>query len=331
MPVGQMTRRAFIAGLGSATAWPLVARAQEKPRPVIGLLNSQSANAAGNTRPYLDALQEGLKETGYIEGQNVTIERRWAEGHYERLPELAADLLEQHPSVIVTLGGSTTALAAKAATATVAIVFEIGVDPIAVGLVTSLNRPTGNVTGISHAAAMLGPKLLEILRDLLRADTPIAVLVNSRSLSTEPYSRDIQAAAEAIGQRIYILPASTDTEIDNAFLTLNQLGCGGLVVQADPFFDGHGDRIVALSARNAIPTIYPFVVAGGLISYAANITDAHRQLGIYVGKILGGAKLVDLPIIQGVKVELALNMQTAKALGITFPPSLLARADEVIE
>jgi putative ABC transport system substrate-binding protein len=326
-----MKRRTFIAALGSASAWPLVARAQEKPRPVIGLLNSQSANDAGNTRRYLAAFQEGLKETGYIEGQNVTIEYRWAEGHYERLPGLAADLVEQHPSVIATLGGSSAALAAKATTATIPIVFEIGIDPIAVGLVTSLNHPTGNVTGISHLPTTLGPKLLEILRDLLRADAPIAVLVNPRLFSTEPFSRDIQAAAEAIGQRIYILTASTETEIDNAFLSLKQFGCGGLVVQAEPFFDSHGDRIVALSARNAIPAIYPFVVAGGLMSYAANINDACRQTGNYVGKILGGAKPVDLPVIQGVKVELALNMQTAKALGITFPPSLLARADEVIE
>jgi ABC-type uncharacterized transport system substrate-binding protein len=325
-----MRRRAFLAAVGSAAAWPLVALAQEKPRLVIGLLCSQSENAFA---AYVIAFREGLRETGYIEGQNVTIEYRWAEGHYERLAGLATELLEQHPSVIATIGGSPAALAAEAATTSVPIVFETGFDPVASGLVASLNRPTGNATGILHAPTMLGPKLLEILRDLLRADTPIALLVNPRFFSTEPYSREVQAAAEAVAQRIYILTASTETEIDKAFVNLLQLGCGGLVVQSEPFFDARRDQIVSLSARNAIPTIYPgrqFVLAGGLMSYASSIVD-RRQVGIYVGKILGGAKPADLPIVRGVKVDLVLNMQTAKALGITFPPSLLARADEVIE
>jgi putative tryptophan/tyrosine transport system substrate-binding protein len=283
---------------------------------------------------FVNAFREGLKDAGYIEGQNVTIEYRWAEGHNERLPELAADLLAQHPSVIATLGGSPVTCAAEAATTTAPIVFETGYDPVSAGLVASLNRPTGNATGIVHAPTLLGPKLLEILRELLRADTPIAVLVNPRFSSTEPYSREVQAAADAIGQRIYILPARTETEIDDAFANLRQLACGGLVVQSEPFFATRRDQIVALSARNAIPTIYPTrqpVLAGGLMSYGPNTADAMRQVGIYVGKILRGAKPADLPIVQGVKIELVLNNQTAKALGITFPPSLLARADEVIE
>jgi putative ABC transport system substrate-binding protein len=326
-----MRRREFIAALGGAAAWPVVAWGQEKLVPVIGFLNTQSADTF--TRE-LAAFQKGLKETGYIEGQNVTIEYRWADGHYERLRGLAADLLNNQPSVIAATGGSPAGLAAKAVTTTVPIIFDTGYDPVKAGLVTSLSRPTGNATGISHAPNTLGPKLLEMLRELLRADTPIAILVNLQFPANGPYSSDIKAAANAIGQRLNIVTASTETEINDAFLKLVQLGCGGLVVASEPFLDTQRNQIVALSARNKIPAIYPgreFVTAGGLMSYGIDILDVYRQVGIYVGRILKGDKPGDLPVVQGVKFDLVLNNQTANALGITFPASILARADEVIE
>jgi putative tryptophan/tyrosine transport system substrate-binding protein len=326
-----MRRREFIAGFGAAAAWPIVARGQEKLVPVIGFLNTQSADTF---TPEVAAFQKGLNETGYIEGQNVTVEYRWADGHYERLRFLAADLLNKHPSVIAATGGSPAGLAAKAVTTTVPIIFDTGYDPVKAGLVISLSRPAENATGISHTPNLLGPKLLEMLRELLRADTPIALLVNLQFPTNGPYSSDIQAAANAIGQRLHIVTASTETEINNAFLKLVQLGCGGLVVASEPFLATRRNQIIALSARNKIPAIYPgreFVTAGGLMSYGIDILDVYRQVGIYVGRILKGDKPGDLPVVQGVKIDLVLNNQTANALGITFPPSVLARADEVIE
>jgi putative tryptophan/tyrosine transport system substrate-binding protein len=326
-----MRRREFIGVLGGAAAWPLLAQAQQPAIPVIGFLNSQSADTFAR---YVAAFRQGLKETGYVEGQNVAIDYRWAEGRYDRLPALAAELVGRHPAVIAATGGSPAAAAAKAATSTIPIVFEVGLDPVAAGLVTSLSRPSGNVTGVAHKMNTLGPKQLEMLRELVPTATLIGVLVNPRMPSTGAYSSDIQEAAEAIRQRLLILNATNESEIDSAFATLTELRPGALVVQSEPFFNSRRDQIVTLAARNAVPAIYPardFVVVGGLMSYAAGIIDVFRQTGIYVGKILGGEKPGDLPVMQEVKVELALNLKTAKTLGLTFPLSLLGRADEVIE
>jgi putative tryptophan/tyrosine transport system substrate-binding protein len=309
----------------------MVARAQRPPMPLIGFLNTQSAETFAR---YVVAFRKGLLERGYIEGQNVIIDYRWAEGHYDRLPALAVELVEHRPTVIAATGGLPAALAAKAATTTVPIVFEVGFDPVASGLVTSLNHPNGNITGITHTPNTLGPKLLEIVRELLRSSAPIAVLVNPRMPSTDAYSRDIQAAAASIAQRLDILSASNESDIDSAFARLSELRPGALVVQSEPFFNSRRDQIVALSAHSALPAIYPaheFVTAGGLMSYSVSISDVFRQTGIYVAEILKGAKPADLPVMQAVKVELVLNLKTAKTLGITFPISLLGRADEVIE
>jgi putative tryptophan/tyrosine transport system substrate-binding protein len=280
---------------------------------------------------YVTAFRAGLNEAGYNEHQNVAIEYLWAEGRYDRLPRLAAELVEHRPVVIAATGGTAAALAAKAATATIPIVFEVGFDPVAAGLVTSLNHPTGNVTGVSHNLNTLGPKLLEMLHELVPTSMLIAVLVNPQNPTTSAYSSDIQDAAKTIGQKLLILDASNKNEIDNAFATLPDLRAGALVVETEPFFNSRRDQIVALAARNAVPAIYPgreFVTAGGLMSYSV---DVFRETGIYVGRIVAGAKAADLPVMRAVKIELVLNLNTAKALGVTFPPSLLARADEVIE
>jgi putative tryptophan/tyrosine transport system substrate-binding protein len=326
-----MKRRHFITLLGGAAAWPLAALAQEAALPVVGFLNSRSLRSDSRL---VTAFHQGLGETGYVQGQSVSIEYRWAEGQLDRLPALAADLVRQRVAVIVATGGNVSALAAKEATTTVPIVFTTGGDPVMLGLVTSLNRPGGNITGLSALTGLLGAKRLELLHELVPKATMIGVVMNPTNPSAEAYARDLHEAARARGQQIQILNASAEGAIDTAFASLVQLRVGAILIVTDAFFIGWRDHLVALAARYAIPTIYEnrdFVAAGGLISYGTNLADMYRQAGVYAGRILKGEKPADLPVMQPTKFELAINLKTAKALGIEVPPMLLARADEVIE
>jgi putative ABC transport system substrate-binding protein len=325
-------RREIIMLLGgTAAAWPLAARAQQAAMPVIGFLNSGSAN----TFPHLaNAFRQGLKEIGYIEGQNVTIEYRWAESRYDQLPALAADLVKRQVNVIAATGGEQSAVAAKAATTRIPIVFTAGGDPVRQGLVASLNRPGGNLTGMFFLTGAIESKRLGLLRELVPNTAIIGVLLNPNSPAVALQLRDIPDAARAIGQQIVILEANNDRDIDAAFATLVQRRIGALLVAGDPLFSNRRDQIVALAARDSIPTIYyfrDFAAAGGLMSYGANLSDVFRQLGIYTGRILKGEKPSDLPVMQPTKFELVVNLKTASSLGLTVPPSLLALADEVIE
>jgi putative ABC transport system substrate-binding protein len=327
-----MRRREFITLLGGATvAWPLAAHAQQLVMPVIGLLSSQSPDVYAIR---LQAFRQGLKEAGYVEGQNVEVEYRWAEGQNNRLPVLAAELVHRQVAVIMA-GGTPSAMAAKAATASIPIVFEVAVDPVEVGLVASLNRPGGNVTGVTNLNVEVGPKRLELLHELLPTATIIAVLENPASPNiAEPFLRTLQPAARALGLQLPVLHASTDHDFDAVFATLVQLRAGALVIMPDLFFNARHEQLAALALRHALPTIAqyrPFVAAGGLMSYGANVTDNYRLVGIHVGRILKGDKPADLPVVQSTKVELIINLKTAKALDITFPLALLGRADEVIE
>jgi putative tryptophan/tyrosine transport system substrate-binding protein len=325
-----MTRRELMLLLGAAMTAARALHAQQKAMPVIGFLG---AGSPGPLATVVAALQQGLSETGYLEGQNVTIEYRWAEGHYDRLPALAADLVGRKVDVIVTFAPPS-ALAAKWATSTIPIVFEVGIDPVELGLVASLARPGGNLTGVSIMVLELTPKRLELLSELVPRSEVIALLVNPNSSEAEPTMRDAQEAARAKGMRLQILMASADSEIDAAFASLAQLRVGALVVGADPFFSSRREQLVALAARHAVPAIYAlrdFAAVGGLISYGPSLTVVYHQVGIYVGKILKGAKPSDLPVEQPTRFELVVNLNTAKALGLTVPPSILARATEVIE
>ena len=322
-------RREFITLLGGAAAWPLPARAQQPRMPLIGFLRSTSLADA----TYLVmSFRQGLQETGYVAGNNVAIENRSAEDHPDRLSALVEDLISRHAAVIV--GNHNAALAAKAATAAVPIVVVTGADPVRDGLVASFNRPGGNVTGVSFLAVELGAKRLDLLRQLVPNAARVAMLVYPDTPDTDAERRDVQVAAQAIGQQLVILDVRNERDIEAAFATSVQRGTGALLVGAGAFMNDHRKRLVALAARHAIPAIYSlreYVADGGLASYAASITDAYRQAGIYVGRILKGEKPADLPVMQSTKLELVINLKTAKALGLDVPDKLLARADELIE
>jgi putative tryptophan/tyrosine transport system substrate-binding protein len=323
-------RRDFMALVGGAAASaPFVARAQQQAMPVIGYFHFATPGYA----PTAAAFLQGLKETGYIEGQNVAIEYRWAEGQYDRLPAMAADLVGRKVDLIAAFGPPL-ARAAKNATSTIPIVFEVGNDAVAAGLVASLARPGGNATGLSILFTQLTPKRLELLCELVPQARTIALLVNPNSPTAEPSIRDTQEAARAKGVQLSILNASTENEIDMAFANFTNLQAGGLIVAADPFFDTRRAQLVAPAARYKIPTIYfsrESVAAGGLISYGSSLTAVYRQMGLYAGRILKGEKPADLPVEQPTKFEMAINLKTAKALGLDVPSSIVARADEVIE
>jgi ABC-type uncharacterized transport system substrate-binding protein len=325
-----MRRREFITLLGgTAVAWPFAARAQQPTMPVVGFLRSATL---ADVPHWVAAFRQGLKEAGFVEGQNVAIEFRSADNQLDRLPALVADLIRQPVAVIV--GNTDAALAAKAATTTVPIIFASGSDPVRDGLVASLNRPGGNVTGLVYFAAVLGAKRLELLRQLVPGATTIAVLVNPNTPLTEAERKDVQAAAQAIGQQLIIFDISSDRDIETAFAAFVQRGAGALLVGTGGFLNSNRERIAAIANRHALPASYSQregVVAGGLMSYGPSISDAYRQAGIYSGRILNGEKPADLPVIRSTKFELVLNLKTAKALGLTIPPSLLVAADEVIE
>jgi len=325
-----MDRRRFVGSVaGGILAVPLASRAQTSSMPVVGFLSGQSP---GSWAPYVAAFRNGLTETGYVEGKNVTIEFRWAEGHYDRLPALVAELIRRQVAVVVAGGGG--AREAKTATVTIPIVFTTGNDPVENGLVTSLAHPGGNATGVSFVPTELAAKRLELLHQLVPKVAAIAMVVNPVTTYAEPRARKVQEAARSFGLQLHVLNARTEQEIDAAFATLVKLRAGALLVDSDPFFNGRRDQFVALAARYAVPAIYDgreYVDAGGLMSYGGSITEVYRLAGIYTGKILKGAKPADLPILQPTKVDLVINLKTAKSLGISIPQSLLLRANEVIQ
>jgi putative tryptophan/tyrosine transport system substrate-binding protein len=324
-------RRKFLATLGgAAAAWPLAARAQQPALPVIGVLSGRSLD---DSKEFVAAFGQGLNEAGFFEHRNVAIEYRWAENHIDRLPALAAELVRRQVAVILAVGGVPPAQAAKAATSTIPIVFIIGGDPIKLGLVASLNRPGGNITGVTILSGALTAKRLELLREL-RPQASVACLVNPSSPEAEAQLTDIREAAHTTGKELRLLNVSNDHELDVAFATLVREQIGGLLLANDAFFVGRREQIVALAARHAIPTMYflrEFAAVGGLMSYGSSLTDAYHRVGISTGKILRGVKPADLPVEQAVKIELVLNLKAAETLGLEVPPTLLARADKVIE
>jgi putative ABC transport system substrate-binding protein len=327
-----MRRRQFITLLGGAAAtWPLSARAQQRGMPVVGFLHSASP---GPYVPLVDAFRQGLREAGYVEGQNVSIEYRWAEGQYDRLAGLAADLVRR-PVAVIFSGGPPAALAAKAATAVTPIIFVSGDDPVKSGLVDSFNHPGGNATGVYLLLTGLETKKLGLLLEVVPRTNVIAALINpSNATAPETQSRDLQAAARTLGRQIQIFNASSERDIDSAFAAITRLRAGALLVGADPFFTSQRDQIVALAARDAIPTIYElreFAAGGGLMSYGTSLADGYRQAGIYTGRVLKGDKPADLPVVQPTRFEFVINLKTAKALGLEIPSGVLAIADEVIE
>jgi putative ABC transport system substrate-binding protein len=326
-----MRRREFITFLGGAVSWPLAARAQQSAMPVIGFLHPGSAS--GN-EDRVDAFRRGLAENGYVEGRNVTIEYRWADGQYDRLPALAADLVRRRVAVIAALGSSAPGRAAKAATATIPIVFQTGGDPVEEGLVASMNRPGGNITGASRMNVATDSKRLEILHDTVPNASVIACLVNPTSPRSASQVQQIQNSARSLGLKLQIVNASTEHELETAFATMAQVGAAALFAAADPTMHAMREEIARLAVRHALPMMSDareWVAAGGLMSYDASIADSNRQAGVYVGRILKGEKPADLPVLQPTKFELVINLKTAKALGIEIPPKILALADEVIE
>jgi putative ABC transport system substrate-binding protein len=326
-----MQRRQFITVFGGAAIWPLAARAQQSAIPVIGFVNAASAK---DYAPLLSAFLKGLSEAGFVDGRNVSIEYRWAEGRVDQLPAMVADLVHRRVAVIAATG-TPAALAARAATTTIPTVFETAADPVKLGLVASLNRPGGNVTGVTSLLVPIGSKRLELLHELVPTARVMALLVNPANPTlAETNSKELQAAARTLGLELHVLNASTEGDFDAVFAKLPQLPAGGLVISPDPFFTSRSEQLAALTIRHAVPTIHynpEFAVAGGLLSYGAGSADAYRLAGNYTGRVLRGDKPADLPVQQATKVELHINLKTAKALGITFPESILQRADEVIE
>jgi putative ABC transport system substrate-binding protein len=326
-----MRRREFITAIGVTAASALTARAQQPRIPLVGFLSVGSANTSALL---VASFRQGLQETGYIEGQNITIEFRWADGQYDQLPALASDLVRRQAAVIVTAGGEGSAFAAKAASSTIPIVFNVGRNPVGLGLVASLGHPGGRITGINLFSAELAAKRLGLLHDLMPTTSVIAHLVNPKFPTTEDNIREVEKAAGAIGLQIVLVKASSESEIDAAFATILQNGARALLVGADPFFRGQSEHIAALSVRYAIPAIYEFrdfVEAGGLISYGTSLTEAYRQEGVYAGRILKGEKPSELPVLQLTKFELVINLKTAKTLGLAIPSGVLAIADDVID
>jgi putative ABC transport system substrate-binding protein len=327
----QMRRREFIEVVGGGLVlWPLAARAQQPAMPVIGFLHSASL---GTYAPMVVAFRHGLGETAYDEGRNVAIEFRWAEGHYDRLPEFAADLVRRQVSVIAALTADA-AGAAKTATTSIPIVFETGNDPVTAGFVASLNRPGGNLTGVTTLTVLLGAKRLELLHELVPKAAVIGILVNPTNANAELSTKDLRAATDALGLQTYVQSASSERELDTAFTALVQQGVGAIVIGSDPFFNSRGIQLAALAVRHRVPTMCPlreYAVAGGLMSYGTSLTDVYRQIGVYTGRILKGEKPADLPVIQPSKFEFVINLKTAKALGLDVSLQLLQRADEVIE
>ena len=327
-----MRRREFISLIGGAAAtWPLVVRAQQPAVPVIGFLSTGSAKGRAS---YLAAFHEGLRKGGFIEGQNISIEYRWAEDHYERLPELAADLVHRHVALIAA-ASTPAALAAKAATTTIPIVFEMAGDPVGLGVVASLDRPRGNVTGVANLGIQITPKRLQLLHEAVPNAKVVALLVNSANPTVaETQSREAQAAAHTLGIDLRVLNASTERDFDAAFANLTQMRAGGLVIAAEPLFSSRSKQLGELTVRHGVPAIYrlrDFAAAGGLMSYGGDTTRAYHLAGIYTGRVLKGEKPADLPVQQSTKVELIINIKTAKALGLSIPNTLIGRADELIE
>jgi len=326
-----MRRRDLIKGIaGSAIAWPLAARAQQPAMPVVGFLHS---GLRAEYTHLVTGFQHGMEEAGYVGGQNVAIEYRWADGHYDRLPTLATELIQRHVTVIAALGGDPSVIAAKAATTSVPIVFASGTDPVKLGLVASLNRPGGNLTGVSLLSSPLLTKQLQLLREVIPTATTIGFLANPDNPNTETRAREMQEAVDVMGLKLVVQPARSEDEFEAAFAAVRQRA-GLLIIPADPFFTNWRDRLVTLAARYALPTCYPFreyAIAGGLMSYGTSLVDAYRLVGVYAGRILKGEQPADLPVQQSTRVEFVINLQTAKALGLIFTLPLLGRADEVIE
>jgi putative ABC transport system substrate-binding protein len=326
-----MKRRAFITLLGGAAAWPLAARAQQPTMPVIGFLHPSSPEAAASRLP---AFRQGLREAGFVESENVAIEYGWADGQMDRLPALAADLVRRRATVIVAPGGNAGALAAKAATTTIPIVFLVGEDPVGLGLVGSLARPGSNMTGVNFFTVELAAKRLELLRELVPAVTRVAALVDPNAGNAEATAREVETAARSMGLQIQVLNTSTGREIDMAFAGFARERSDALFVGSGPFFIDRRVQLALLAAHHSVPATYQDRLnaeAGGLMSYGASLTDAYRQIGAYAGRILKGTKAADLPVVQATKIDLVINVQAARVLGLTVPPSLLARADQVIE
>jgi putative ABC transport system substrate-binding protein len=327
-----MRRREFITLLGgAAAAWPLTARAQQQPAmPVIGLLSSATAR---EWAPFIAAFLQGLNEVGFVDGQNVAIEQRWAEGQYDRLPAMAADLIQHQVAVIAALT-TPAAVAAKAATATTPIIFTTIGDPVQIGLVASLSRPGGNITGVTYLNVEVAPKLLELLHEVIPTATRLAALINPTNPNADTLSRSLQNAARTLGLQLHVLRASTEPDIETAFVTLAELRVSGLVIPDDVFFITHEKRLAALALRHRLPAIFQtraIATVGGLMSYSGRALDVYRQAGVYTGRVLQGAKPADLPVLQSTKFEFVINLNTARLLGLEMPPTLLARADEVIE
>ncbi len=328
-----MRRREFITLLGgAAAAWPLAGRAQQPAMPVVGLLGATTAQGYA---AQVSAFLQGLEEVGFVEGRDVAIEYRWADGQYDRLPALAADLVRHRVAVIATIGGNASSLAAKAATATIPVVFHGSIDPVEAGFVASLNRPGGNLTGVVTLNIETGQKRLELIHEVVPAATVMGLLLNpTNKVIAETQSKDLLAGARALALQLRVLHAITERDFDAAFATLIQMRAGGLVIGTDGFFTSQSEKLAALTVRHSIPAIFQyraFAAAGGLMSYGGSVTDSYRLSGVYTGRILKGEKPADLPVQQSTKVELIINLKTAKSLGITVPMSLLGRADEVIE